>query len=263
MDGLPPWLLLLMRTLQPNPSLGRDLAVQQFLGNQPRAKVQAQTQGPLSPVYASTKREQDALEALDAAGYRRGMAVDTSLNRRLYEAIPPYSYDDMEGTRVDRAIQALSGEMPSPRERRRPEREDAWLLYLGLPQVSETLSPSSFRPSRSREDIPYFSFDRTKFLENVSRAHYGQTAAQNEPIRSLLEILGEENKTVVGDNYMGVMGHFTLSKGRDSSGPYVSYYDRWDLDQNPVEGREGRFGRPFEIYDRIYYDPITLKPVGR
>ena len=41
------------------------------------------------------------------------------------------------------------------------------------------------------------------------------------------------------------MGDFTISAGKDKKGTYLSFYDKWDL--SPVN-----FGKPFEIYDRIY-----------
>jgi hypothetical protein len=54
------------------------------------------------------------------------------------------------------------------------------------------------------------------------------------------------------------MGHFILSKGRDKNGYYVSYYDKWNL-EGSQEGEDGLIGKPFEIYDRIYYDPKILE----
>jgi hypothetical protein len=56
---------------------------------------------------------------------------------------------------------------------------------------------------------------------------------------------------------MGVMGNYVLSKGEDEHGHYISYWDKWDLGGS-VEGTSGIVGRPYEIYDRIYYDPHTF-----
>lgn len=50
--------------------------------------------------------------------------------------------------------------------------------------------------------------------------------------------------------WAGVMGNFNVSKGVDPQGrPYVAYRDLWDL--QPAD-----FGKPYEIYDRIYLDQI-------
>ena len=51
------------------------------------------------------------------------------------------------------------------------------------------------------------------------------------------------------------MGNYTLSEGQDEKGNYISYYDRWDLD---IPGAS-IIGKPFEIYDRIYYNPETFE----
>lgn len=57
-----------------------------------------------------------------------------------------------------------------------------------------------------------------------------------------------------------VMGNHTISLGMDEMGHYLSYYDRWDLSES-IEGYGGIAGKPFEIYDRIYYDSITFEPL--
>jgi len=61
-------------------------------------------------------------------------------------------------------------------------------------------------------------------------------------------------------NKKAVMGNFIGSKGQDKRGHYISYYDKWDLTPKIFDKRipmEKIAGKPFEIYDRIYYDPRT------
>jgi hypothetical protein len=55
------------------------------------------------------------------------------------------------------------------------------------------------------------------------------------------------------------MGNYTWTKGEDKKGHYIAYYDKWDLDI-PIE-EYGFIGKPFEIYDRIYYNPDTFEPI--
>ena len=69
-----------------------------------------------------------------------------------------------------------------------------------------------------------------------------------------------EERFVAKDNISAIMGGFKLSKGHDAQGDYISYYDRWDL-EGSVEGKEGIIGKPYEIYDRIYYDPQTFEVI--
>jgi len=53
------------------------------------------------------------------------------------------------------------------------------------------------------------------------------------------------------DTGAGVMGNYHISRGVDpnTNEPYLSYHDVWDI--APVN-----FGKPFNIYDRIYYKDI-------
>jgi len=60
-----------------------------------------------------------------------------------------------------------------------------------------------------------------------------------------------------------VMGTYTLSAGEDEGGPYISYYDKWDLAPPDIMGVNvadiSRAGNPFDIYGRMYYDPETYE----
>lgn len=51
-----------------------------------------------------------------------------------------------------------------------------------------------------------------------------------------------------------IMGSYTISIGKDELGSYVSYYDSWDLD-NTIMDLGNKLAKPYEIYDRIYYNP--------
>jgi len=54
----------------------------------------------------------------------------------------------------------------------------------------------------------------------------------------------------------GAMQNHFVTPGKDARGEYISYYDKWDI--NPLSGLEKigihtEFGKPIDIYDRIYY----------
>ena len=65
-----------------------------------------------------------------------------------------------------------------------------------------------------------------------------------------------------------VMGNYTLSAGEDERGPYISYYDKWDLGPQvgPAHIRKAaqisKAGNPFDVYGRMYYDPETYEYRG-
>jgi len=134
-----------------------------------------------------------------------------------------------------------------------PEREDAWRLYLGLPQTKGSFGVSEFTPTRSKDEKYYYKFNDPTFL---LKPYVGQTSDDVQIIVTTLEAY----KT---DSYVSqdsvVLGKFQWSKGADDKGVYIAYYDKWDLNV-PIE-KNGVFGIPFEIYDRIYYDPVTYKIV--
>lgn len=53
------------------------------------------------------------------------------------------------------------------------------------------------------------------------------------------------------------LGNFSISKGEDGKGAYIAIYDKNDYTGQEFFGVD----KGFEIYDRIYYDPKTLKEI--
>jgi hypothetical protein len=63
------------------------------------------------------------------------------------------------------------------------------------------------------------------------------------------------------------MGTYTVGKGEDENGEYISYYDEWDI--NPFSGKSAKIkipgiehfdditiiGKPIKLYDRTYNIP--------
>jgi len=162
-----------------------------------------------------------------------------------------------------------AGKLPSEMTREMVEsRKDAWNLYLGLPQEHDTFGVSEYKPENSSQDIYYYKINR--FLQNFAQVrHYSEhealailiEAAKDPSVYNEAHPMGTPappRQTLLMDHGSGVMGHYTISKGVDERGYYISYYDRWDL-EGSIEGKEGLIGKPFEIYDRIYYDPKILE----
>lgn len=138
-----------------------------------------------------------------------------------------------------------------------PGEEDAWRLYLGLPQMHDTFDVSDYRPSVSKEDKYYFK------IKNF-REEFGWSSEEEEKsgIEKIVEATkaGSKSKTMTRFDplpHSQIMNNYTWGQGEDDKGHYVAYYDRYDLDV-PVE-KHGVVGKPFEIYDRIYFDPATFQ----
>ncbi|MFA6135818.1 MAG: hypothetical protein WC705_00405 [Candidatus Paceibacterota bacterium] len=139
-------------------------------------------------------------------------------------------------------------------------REDAWRLYLGLPQRNDTFGISDYKPSKSKDDIYYYKIN--SFSEKLSKFN-------PETIKRLVDgAHRNKGKSIYewDDWFVSVgfaewiMKNYVISAGEDKNGSYISYWDRWDLDV-PIE-RDGLIGKPFEIYDRIYYNPETFEVLG-
>lgn len=181
-----------------------------------------------------------------------------------------------------------------------PGREDAWRMYLGLPQEHGTFGVSDFQPTNSKEDKYYYKVNdwAIRFARALNTtSEDDSTFMKKELVPTFLRILEKrsgDDLIELGGNFrsrdgipwreidepgavtlsdatwsiesatqrdVGIMGAFKLSKGQDEHGTYLSYYDRWDLGKNPVEGTGGSIGKPYEIYDRIYYNPWSKEIV--
>lgn len=180
----------------------------------------------------------------------------------------------------------------SPSTRRR---DDAWRMYLGGDESYQrynTLKKSNNRPSLEKDkNSKYYTFVDDKVKDEIFES-YKIDHLDKEDLGTLEEIaltlpnetLTDEEKEVketifmnremkpfekkrLMDNRAKVMGEYTLTPGEDDKGYYVSFYDKWDLSPNFFEGQAnkplqaGQIGKPFEIYDRIYYHPVTKEVI--
>jgi hypothetical protein len=187
-----------------------------------------------------------------------------------------------------------------------PKRDDAFALYLGMPQKNNSFGISEYQPGDSKENKYYFKpnyLDENlknrlvkSYLDNVDDdtnvfIANERTDAFGQKIDSLRRA-GVPNENPIYAEWMvdNPLGDFKMSKGKDKKGHYISIYDEWDL--NPFKQGEGASsnpaaaslkafakmkgvdvsddleisklfgaGKPFEIYDRIYYDPKTKKVI--
>jgi hypothetical protein len=209
----------------------------------------------------------------------------STLNKNLANSLHPYSYHDpinrLWSTGVKNIKEEsrksddeyLSETSPDIRSTRRG-RYDALNLYAGIPQKNNTFGISKYIPTDSKDkNKTYYNFNtrHREYIEEklIDKLSHNPLAYMYNRDRKLMskETLKEmnSNKTIhVGerqsdtdDSYtMGVMGDYTVTTGKDKRGKYISYHDKWDL--NPLElsiaGKElpTNFGKPFEIYDRVY-----------
>lgn len=193
---------------------------------------------------ASAELQKSGITTEQKAGYIPG------INDMLHKGIDSHSYREYWNKTKDFLPNVLLG-----RKEYKNEMEDAYRMYLGIPQEHKTFAISDYRPAQSTEQKYYYKIDA--FFEKLIVRQYGDDG--QKMIRDVLSRI-EAGERFNDDGVDMVMGRYKMGKGADENGPYISYYDRWDLDAIPIEGTSGFFGKPYEIYDRIYYDADSLAP---
>jgi len=142
-----------------------------------------------------------------------------------------------------------------------PTREDAWRIYLGIPQKNNTFEISEYKPEKTYE----YCYKLTGFWKGLLFDRQSNGAKNNckKAMSGLVKEIKESGgKCLSCDTVKSVMGGYSLLLSKDEKGSYIAYDDVWDLDVFP-ENNKGFFGKPFHIYDRLYYNPETYEPLLR
>lgn len=169
------------------------------------------------------------------------------VQKRLTNNLYPYGYGNAISRVYDAVVlnkkDASRVKMDKSTDMRRM---DALNIYTGRPQSNNTFGTSKYKPSISEDvNAEYYSFTDDTFY--------------NALLNDLDNDILEKKDSYISIPKEFVMGSFKVSKGNDEKGDYISYYDKWDLSpfdfKNPINKKEitTDFGKPFEIYDRIYY----------
>lgn len=147
--------------------------------------------------------------------------------------------------------------------------EDAKDVYLGMPQRSGTFVPSQYTPTTGDYKSLYSStiLSSPDVIERwllpayhnlKNRTVSGKTMQDPNYRRGDLISLGKSGSNALLQ--LPILGNSTIGAGiDDKKGPYLSYYDDWDIELSGASnGKDvvSRFigGQPFSIYDRIYLD---------
>lgn len=212
------------------------------------ARVELQTKG----ITSFQKRRY--IPGVSEAIFRGVKPIDYNQSYKIINFLPNFIKGEggSELDNVATTLEGLSGDFAVIGH----NRTDAWRLYLGLPQKHNTFGISDFKPAKSTDNKYYFKINN--FLEANTMTG---TAVGMKPVETLLSHINSvKTQKIVSEDLNFIMGNYTLSKGEDEKGSYISYYDRWELGPT-IEGQDGLIGQPFEIYDRIYYDPETFEVI--
>ena len=157
--------------------------------------------------------------------------------------------------------------------------EEAFKQYLGLNDKPKYLSPSKYAPSikAKGKEGEYYKVDPE--LENDIFHSYKDKVKLNEvvpvdeiniksewPVGTPLTQDGYVKLDPYDDNIIvgrpmasraRMLGRFTVSRGKDKKGEYLSYSDQYDF---PDTFQNKMKGKPYNVYNRIYYK--DMKQMG-
>jgi hypothetical protein len=164
-----------------------------------------------------------------------------NINPRGYEDLSSRVYNAVVKNKSERDLTDLS-------------RIDAYNIYMGKPQKHNTLGISEYKPSVSKDpNQTYFKLNNSEVFDHL---------------KTLITKKNGKDVLIGGDDPFfegSVMSGYKASLGQDEKGKYISYYDKWDLNPldfiNPITKEEitTDYGKPFEIYDRFYYENNNTK----
>ena len=180
-----------------------------------------------------------------------GYDVNTAMQELKAGKRLPFKWDGQKTTfenfdKIDRWKNPETGKLDTYGKYVKEASDDGFNMYLRQKQKYNTFLKSDVKPSISKgEDIDYYklNYDDDIFDEAL---YYG---ANKLNINDTLQI---KDSAVGGFN----LKNYTLSKGKDDKGTYISYYDKYDLEPT-VAGYKipvsAFMGKPYDIYGRMYY----------
>lgn len=162
-------------------------------------------------------------------------------------------------------------------------RMDLLNMYASKPQIYGSVQPSPYKPSSSKDkDKTYYTSKLaegdllSKMLNEDAINKLSKGIKSKKDLENALSSAGKKGDIGYQTTMTG-LGRATFDFGEDEKGPYISYYDKWDL--NPLSGKSSAIGlgkegdefitglteklgaTPPELYGRIYFDKKTGKPI--
>jgi len=162
-------------------------------------------------------------------------------------------------------------------------RMDLLNLYAGKPQKYNSVTKSQYAPSTSKDkNKTYFASTEaeddllSRVLDSESLSKLSKGIKSKKDLELALSGAGKKSDIGYQATISG-LGKATFDFGEDEKGPYMSYYDKWDL--NPLAGKSSAIGlgksaddfvvgltealgaTPPELYGRIYFDKKTGRPI--
>lgn len=198
-----------------------------------------------------------------------GMKKTIDEKKRIYDAIRPSNYGDLDNYTRYFGLNTSKRPLDDARS------EEGFKQYLGLNDSPKYLRKSTYKPTISNlkdyKNREYYSVD--KQLENDIFNSYKDKVKLNEVLKAdefkvkskfdanvprtkdgYIKLADADENFILGrpmTSRARMLGNFTVSKGKDEKGEYLSYADQYDF---PEIFQSKMKGNPYSIYGRIYYD---------
>jgi hypothetical protein len=162
-------------------------------------------------------------------------------------------------------------------------RMDLLNMYASKPQIYGSVSPSPYKPSLAKDKTKTYYQSKlvegdllSSMLDEDAINKLSKGIKSKKDLEAALSSIGKKSDAGYQMTMTG-LGKATFDFGEDEKGPYISYYDKWDL--NPLSGKSSAIGMgkegddfvtglteslgatPPEVYGRIYFDKKTGKPI--
>jgi hypothetical protein len=194
----------------------------------------------------------------------------------LFNNIDPQTGDDYEILDAASNIfkTAVTGGLDKPLNNKFID-DDFFSKYLNIPYNKDVIQDSPYTPTTETDTTSTYSRLNPKFInpQNILDFYFNKSAEnKSSAFHSIVPSSGYSEKAIplIGNEsnpqdiymkdytIMDPLRNVKYSTGKDNKGEYLSIYDVYDLKSNPLEGF---IGEPYEIYDRLYYNPETKKHI--
>lgn len=193
-------------------------------------------------------------------------AEEEQLRKSLADKITPVGYNPTG---------ALEGVVTGTKSEYQFGRDEYLKEYLGLPSKMQESSYTIDNNKRYLKPYaPQFGDrgDTTNvYTNNALYERYRDLSIATEEKQGDKIQKGKSGSNIVinGGNYLNALGQYTMGRGVDDKGSYISVYDKWDLDPTrdmPKALKElsglpdiNNYNNPFEIYDRKYLSELSAE----
>jgi hypothetical protein len=225
---------------------------------------------PTSPVVETPLKQKGtkSTKVKTKTDYNNGRTFSLSegLRKRIYNSVNPDEYPLLET--IPAIGRFTSGRKVTDEESANVTQadKDAWAFYMGVPQKEKTVTRSSYAPTKSKtKNTKYYTVRNAYPAFEDSVISQAQRAFNTE--KSFLKKVSDKvygnkdtptKRTGVESSFRPLQ-NVTYGKGKDKKGNYYSIYDTYDFG---IPG-EKKIGNPYEVYDRVYYDSTTGKPLSQ